>query len=906
MSGMASGRTVHPLGDGGAITDWLIGPAWHSPCDDLDTVVAASGSPWGPPSEGRWSLTQGPEVAPLKSRLYERHPLVVDQPLPELLEGAPVSWVAPGAARIDAGEWARVHTPRDGLVDWSEFCFVPEYRHAIAGTVLEVDQPEWRTIEVSSTGPIAIWVDGRHSGTFTDVSYMEPVSHRIRVRLGSGETPLLIATWQVAFREVRHVARVAIHGLPVRVVIPSPGADERASAIAEAVLESVSVESWATPAGVVRLRGPRGAALRVSVPGRPDVAVNLGDGQAELSLASTPDAHGEEPDAHGEESASMLRTGETTLAVRVDDDRCPVVRSLPVALLPTSVRAHPVGSDPALWRREVLEHAAAMGPSVARALAALDTGGALRSDDLASALSMVNGRADCADFEAVGLLNLWHALPDEAAWPTGARDAVRSALLGFKYWIDQPGLDAMCYFTENHQLVFHTAELLAGEAFPEDRFSNTGWSGAQHLGHARPMVLDWIRAKLRGGFSEFDSNAYLAIDTLALTSLTELSSDVEIREAAEVLLDKMLFSLAANSWHGIHGAAHGRSYVTTLRSSRFEETGPIMWALWGAGTLNSATLPATALARSRRYQLPGLIRAVATDFESPWWGRQVYAGAYSFELDLLSRPYGSDVRVWKTTDAMLSSAQDYRSGLPGLQEHVWGATLGPEVQVFATYPPSMSSSPSARPNAWAGQRVLPRARQHRDTVLAIYPDRAPLATHVWFPTPFMDETVERGGWLAGRVGSGYVAVNAAGGFEAVHAGETAGQEWFPRGSGNAFVATVGSRAEDGSFEDFVRALAEPTFAAPEEGVGVTWIARDGRRLALVGNRSFTVDGVAVDLGPDGRPETDVHLDNPAVSMRFGDDVLEAEYRGHRLVLDIDGARRKVATAWAEGDGRHAG
>jgi hypothetical protein len=861
------GRTVHALGDGGVIRDWLVSPAWHVPCDDLGELLDADGSPWG--ERGRWTLTQGPEVAPLKGRIYERRPLVLDQPLPEITEGGALTWTAPGGDRTDKGTWRRVHTHQDGLVDWSDFCFLPEYRHALAGTLIEVDQPEWRDIEIACTGPVAAWLGGDLLGAWTDVSYMEPVAHTVRARLGSGTTPLLIATWQVGFREVRHIARVAISGLPVRVVIPAQNADERASAIAEAVLDAVGVTSWALPGGVVTLTGPADAALRVN--GRL-LTLDKGQGTLQLTGAGADSVDG---------SASMLGTGETTLTIAVDDDRCPVTREFTVAVLPDKVRAAPQG-DQAQWRREVLEHVAASGPSVARALAS----GTLHPDDLKAALYMVTNRADCADFEAVGLLNLWHRLPEQD-WPADTRDEVRRALLGFKYWIDQPGLDAMCYFTENHQLVFHTAEILAGQAFPGETFTNTGWQGTQHAAHGRDYGMQWIKAKLAGGFSEFDSNAYLAIDSLALVSLIELAEDEELTAAAEALLDKLLFTLAANSWHGIHGAAHGRSYVQTLRSSRFEETAPIMWTLWGTGALNRAVLPATLLATAARYQLPELIRSVATGHDGLWHGRQVYRGAYRFKHDLLSRPYGSDLTVWKTEHAMLSSVQDYRAGLPGLQEHVWGATLAPEVQVFATYPGSSSDSPSARPNAWAGQRVLPRARQDRDTVLVVYQSVTELPTHVWFPAPLMDEVAIAGSWLAGRVGHGYVAVSCAGGLVPVETGHTAGQEWRPRGDGTAYVATVGSVITDRSFGEFIEALAEPEFTAG----GATWSARDGRRLVLRGTQAFTVDGANPDIGPEGRPDTALHLDNPACFAQFGADRLEATHNGHRLVIDLAAARR---------------
>lgn len=902
-----TGRTVHALDRHGTVRDWLTSPAWSTPCDDLDSVLVAEGSPWG--AGGRWVLTNGPDVAPLKERLYRRRPLMVEQALPEPLEGAPLAWAAPDGG-TDTGAWRRYHTADDGFVDWSEFCYTPVYRHAVAATVLEVDQPEWRTLRVASTGPVAVWVGSDLAGVFADVAYMDPIEHRLPVRLGSGSTTVTVATWQVAFRECRQIVRLRVEGLPVRVVIPSAGADEYASAIAEEVLEQVAVRSWALPDGVVRLSGPPGASLRVGVDSAVDpLRIRLDGGHADLRLAGVPADTGEPASAKGpaETAASMLATGETTLTVRLDDDRCPVVRRLQVAVLPPARREAPVG-DPDRWRDELLRHVADTHASSARGLArwTLDPSTAVTRADLLPGLTMIRDRADCADFEAVGLMHLWHRVPADR-WEGGLREQVREALLAFKYWIDQPGLDAMCYFTENHQFVWHTAELLAGEAFAADIFSNAGRTGAEHAAHGREHAVEWMRRKLAGGFSEFDSNAYVAIDCLALVSLVEFAADLEVRQLAEALLDKLLFSLAANSWHGIHGAAHGRSYTPMLRSSRFEETGPIMWALWGVGALNSAVLPATAVATAWRYVLPPLIRSVACDTSGAWEGRQVYRGIFRFEHDLLSRPYGSDLRVWRTPEAMLSSVQDYRSGLPGLQEHVWGATLGSEVQIFATHPANDVHDSSARPNAWAGQRILPRARQHRDSVLVLHaiPRGDPVArTHLWFPVPLLDEWATSGPWLAGRVGDGYVAVAADGGLFPVTAGEEAHQTWLPRGDGRAYVATVGGRSADGSFADFVAALHPPEFGATSsDAPTVAWTTRDGRSLVLSSGGPFSVDGQSIDLGPDGLPETPAHLDNPACRQEFGADRLEATYGDERLVLDLVRGVRLEPPSGVPPDGR---
>jgi hypothetical protein len=695
----------------------------------------------------------------------------------------------------------------------------------------------------------------------------------------------------VAFRECRHVVSLRVEGPTVRVVIPSPGADERRSRTAEQVLDTLAVGPWAAVDGTTRIEGPNGVRLAVRVDSGPETEVVLDGGTTVLDLSAAV----ADDDGQAEGAASMLTTGESELTVRIPDPAAPLSRTFRVATLPEAHRETPVGDDPAVWRDEVLRHVTTRPPTTARALArhALDPTSELDPADLETALRMIDGRYDCADFEAVGLVTLWHRLP-ETAWPAGSRERVRESLTGFKYWIDQPGLDAMCYFTENHQIVWHAAELLAGELFADHLFGNAGWTGAEHAEHGVRLLREWMTRKLEGGFSEFDSNAYLAIDTLALVSLVEFAQDGDLRALAEAVLDKVLLTLASNSWRGVHSAPHGRSYTHTLRSGRFEETAPIMWLLWGVGSLNEAVLPATALAMADIYRVPELVRAVAQQPPEEWWGRQVYDGDYRLHHDLLSRPYGSDVRMWRTPDASLSSVQDYRAGLPGLQEHIWGAALGSEVQVFATHPAAASIGSSARPNAWAGQRTLPRAHQDRDSLLVLHriPDDDPGGgTHLWFPAPLLDEWRQDRSWLAGRVGDGYVAVAAAGGFRPQRTGDEAMQCWWPREGGRSFVATVARRATGGSFDDFVASLSEPEFGTDPSEPSVAWTTPDGRTLALAWSGAFTVDGRATGVGVDGRLEGAPHLDNPAVHQAVGADRLVAEWSGQRLVIDYRAGRR---------------
>lgn len=889
-----SDRTTHLLDHNGFIRDWLATEAWISPAKDLEKLLSATGDPFGP--EGRWVLTNGPDIAPLKERIFANRPFTTEQIMPSIIEGGSVNWREPGTGKVHEGKWSRVHTGDDGYVDWSHFSYTPEYRHSLMATQIEVDQPEWRKLIVESQGPVQVWVNGAIVLSTSKFGYMQPLTHEIDLLLPSGMSSLVISQWQISLREVRHAVRARIVGLPVRIVIPSSGADEYASEIAERELNQVAIKSWARTSEFIEFSGPDGLRLRVKERKSlgSGLSIQLKKGVAKLSIQDLRRAaqleQAKDGSIDGDITATMLDTGEVFLEVRVDSPLTPVVRFFRTAQVPAKVRTKVTKVTPKVWRQEVIDHVASSYPSSARALARLENNPKYQvtKEDLTTALTMISTRADCADFEAVGLVHVLNRFA-EGQWESGVREEVVEALTNFKYWIDQPGLDAMCYFTENHQLVWHTAEHLIGDYFRNERFSNAGMTGAEHSKHGADMALSWLKLKLEGGFSEFDSNAYLAIDTLALVSLLEFSPNKDLRGYAEALLDRMLLSLASNSWRGIHGAAHGRSYTTTLRSSRFEETAPIMWALWGMGALNLAVLPVTTLITSKRYLLPELIMKVAHSLEKNWDGRQFYRGKYRFKSDLLERPYLSDLRVWRNRYGMLSSVQDYRAGLPGLQEHVWGITLSPEVQVFASYPASHSHATSVRPNAWAGHLVLPRVRQHKNRVFAIYPKREELfpgSTHLWFPTPFMDEFKEKGSWLIGRVGDAYVAVATSGGFSPKRSGDAAYQEWLPRGNGALYVAIMSDKSSAKSFKSFVASLKEPEFDMDQLRI----IFSHKERFEFAWDGSLKVNGKS-DLLENGLPEAPPRLKNPAVYLAGEEAILDAKLGGAKLKINIESGRR---------------
>jgi len=257
------------------------------------------------------------------------------------------------------------------------------------------------------------------------------------------------------------------------------------------------------------------------------------------------------------------------------------------------------------------------------------------------------------------------------------------------------------------------------------------------------------------------------------------------------------------------------------------------------GCRNDALLPSTVMATAVRYRLPEAIRAAALHEPEDWWGLQRHHGAYRRERDLLARPWEAVSVLWRTPDVTLASVQDYRSGLPGPQEHVWGATLGPEAHVFANHPANSATHSAARPNFWAGNRILPRAAQEGGALLAVYRIR-PLTP--WVHARLVPDTALRPVARAvhGRPRGSATAMSlwppkGAAGYSNVV--RRPARSYARPGRGVAWVCQVGRRATHGSFAEFVEGLHEPEF-----GPSVRHVTPDGRELELGLEGRFRVDG----------------------------------------------------------------
>ena len=236
-----------------------------------------------------------------------------------------------------------------------------------------------------------------------------------------------------------------------------------------------------------------------------------------------------------------------------------------------------------------------------------------------AALAKADARQDTADFGFNAVIRMLCIDKNTNALPPELREKMKTTVLNFKYWYDEPGKTSTIFTTENHQILFNTAELLAGRLYPDEVFTNSGMTGSEHVTHAMHWVNSWLGFRGRFGFTEFHSNIYYNETMPALVNLVDFSGNPEISTKASILLDLMAFDFANNYFKGAYATAHGRTEdgkEVGLSSDKLpgrESTNETAWLLLGLGNhLDSSHFTATFLATSD-YVPPAILEEIAAD-----------------------------------------------------------------------------------------------------------------------------------------------------------------------------------------------------------------------------------------------------------------------------------------------------
>ena len=231
-------------------------------------------------------------------------------------------------------------------------------------------------------------------------------------------------------------------------------------------------------------------------------------------------------------------------------------------------------------------------------------------------LDFIDRRLDCADFRMVCILR---SLYDFSGYiSTDTLEKMKRSVLRFKYWMDEPGEDSMCYWSENHQLLFAACEYLAGQLYPDETFANDGKTGASHMDKGRHRLAYWFETRFRLGFVEWHSNTYYEEDAAPLSLLIDCCRDPFLMGQAVILMDLLLLDMALHSFQGYFSVSSGRCYEAQKKDPAKQDTVDILSHAFGlpdAREGDYSRLSADFLL-NRRYQVPEAIRRIARSRET--------------------------------------------------------------------------------------------------------------------------------------------------------------------------------------------------------------------------------------------------------------------------------------------------
>ncbi|QUI23456.1 hypothetical protein HZI73_14690 [Vallitalea pronyensis] len=238
---------------------------------------------------------------------------------------------------------------------------------------------------------------------------------------------------------------------------------------------------------------------------------------------------------------------------------------------------------------------------------------------LFKALDYVNGRWDCADFIISGMMRLYKQLGTSPLVSKKLLATIKTTILNFKYWPDEPGVDSMCYWTENHHIIFSSAEYLAGTWFPEDIFTNSGMTGMQKKEKAKKRIYKWLAFRFYTGFSEWLSNVYYDEDFVPLLNLYDFTDDIEMKRQVKQMIDLMLYDMAINSYKGMFTCTHGRTYTKEKLYPTKESTIDTAKLMFGLGCFANEDNMSAVIFTLSSYRMPEVIAKIAQNIDEPEW-----------------------------------------------------------------------------------------------------------------------------------------------------------------------------------------------------------------------------------------------------------------------------------------------
>ena len=475
---------------------------------------------------------------------------------------------------------------------------------------------------------------------------------------------------------------------------------------------------------------------------------------------------------------------------------------------------------------ESLSRGGKFGFSISNILARKATGRTTERDRelLLETLDQIEQRFDCSDFLVCGLIRYLknYELDEEL------KRRVKDVLLHYRYWMDQEGSDAMCFWSENHSLMFYVSAMNAGELYPDEYFTRAHMTGKELWESGKKRVEQWLDDVEKHGFEEFLSTVYMCVTFAGLLNVIDYTPK-EISDRATKVTDRLLEMLALHTYKGSVIAPMGRVYRQIIypflqgAQALMNLIDPSVPYSYGEGWL--------AFYATSRYKIPeglkqlmkcniekeyetgnALIRLkkneayCITSVQSP---REDKAYKRWDNLTLLEEKQKIDKTFHEYTKSLnerFHGTTCFEPGVYGYQQHMWSCALDSETQVFANHPGGTCDSSQMRPGYWYGNGVMPAVSQEKGILGAVYqiPEEHPIHfIHIYWPSVKFDYSQVEKNWLFGKKGTGYMGVWCSAELE-LHQDQVFDCEYRSYGDEIAYCVFCSQENEYETIEEFVK------------------------------------------------------------------------------------------------------
>ena len=725
-----------------------------------------------------------------------------------------------------------------GMED-SGFYYTPTYLRTYSYAVIRAENDGVEELELTTCGGMTLWINDELVIDYTPFTRNMVKSTTVPVTLKAGENKFVICLDDLAERDTDYYFRIRRLG-DSRLTILLPVSDEvsrKELNCLEEMLQEVyfEKEGYFSEPVKLQIRNLTGHALDLKVSVIPGEFIEkMADSQSLVEVRN----YRLEP----EQSAVTLlhsdeiRPGYYYFVPELSHCRIVLRRKIGNQLVREDFLSHQEESLSAR-KEQAINTALQWGVDNVYKSAMLFKQGKdqQRAEEIIFAeLEGVRQRRDCSDFHFIIILYIYRTFHEQLTDPLKA--AIEETMIHYRYWIDEPGDDVMWFFSENHALLFHICQYLAGECLPERYFTAGGMTGKELQAKGAGLLDHWFDEFFREFITEWNSNAYIPVDALGIGTLYNLTGeDNPFHHKAKKALDMIFHALSINEHKGAVMTSFGRTYEKEMKGNYSAGTTGMLYVAYNAGYLTRAAM--------------GYLPLVLGDYEAPPAYRQYIQLSGTEELthqNTQGFEQHVNLYLYKNADVLLSTAVGFKPYEPGYQEHIVQAVIDELAQVFINHPGESHPYGSGRPNFWAGNGCLPMAMQYGNTAIIRYEIAAGHRidyTHAYIPLAEFQQYRGESHAIVLEKDGGYIGVKAMNGLEIQENGPCRHREFISRGRSNIWVIQVARSCEYENLEDYFRTFNRIRISIDDQNNAVI---TDRKMQYMIDNKNeCTVNGAAV-------------------------------------------------------------